>query len=77
MIEFEAVICVQCSRRSYCHPDVLSKYITINGDDGLRLIYSWITLNGVVLALDEQEVRLYCCVLEFEAVIRETVIISP
>ena len=26
--------------------------------------------NGVVLALDEQLVRLYCCVFEFEAVVR-------
>ena len=67
--------------RSYwsCHPCSMWCEVVIstwcmccsnnyNGDDNCTLC-SWHVWNGVVLTLDEQRVRLYWCVFEFESVI--------
>ena len=54
----------------WSHPYLLSKYITMamTALPALAFVH-WMYETGVMLALDEQRVRLYCCVHGFEGVI--------
>ena len=64
----QVVIGVRRNVRPSCHSHVLSKYTTMAMMAMTAVILSssnvWV---GVVFTLDEQEVRLYWCVLKFEA----------